>query len=224
MSKGYLIVFTGIDGSGKTTQVRLLVESLKQHGIEGSYVWSRWEPLFLRPLIKRWKSNVTKEMFELNHKADGIKDKKRKLLNNPIFRWLWLGSFLIDYGLQLFVKIRIGLLKKQLIISDRIFYDSVIDQMINLGKRKDWLFDSLDSFWMKILFPKPDMVVYIDCSEDIAFSRKNDAPDIEYLIERRELYLKLANKYKWIKINGALSVNEVAAQIKDKVYKRLEFF
>ena len=221
MKKGYLIVFTGIDGSGKTTQSKLLVESLQKDGIDVSYVWSRWEPLFLRPLINRWRYKVTKGATKSNSESDKIKDKKKSLLSNPIFRWLWLVAFLIDYGLQIFVKIRIGLLKKQIIISDRIFYDSVIDQAINLGSKKDWLLGTLDSSWLRLLFPEPDVVLYVDCPEDIAFSRKNDAPNIEYLAERRKLYLKLADKYKWSKIDGTLSVDEIAVQIKDNVHKKL---
>ena len=218
MRRGSLIVFIGIDGSGKTTQAKLLVDSLNQDGLCVSYVWNRWEPLFLLSLIKRWKHNVTKhattneladnELAELNSDFNRIKYKKQKLLNNPVLRWLWLISFFADYGLQVFVKVRLRLLKKCLVISDRTFYDSVIDQAINLGEKRDWLLNSLDSFWIKFFFPNPDMVIYIDCPEEIAFSRKRDerTPNIEYFIERRKLYLALADKYKWIKINGTLPV------------------
>jgi len=223
MKKGFLIVFTGIDGSGKTTQAELLVKFLKNDGIKTLYVWSRWKPLFLGPLIKGWKSKSTDEVVNLNYKSD-LKEKKQRLLSNPIFRWLWLTGFLVDYSLQIFVKVRLKLLKKQLIVSDRIFYDSVIDQAINLGERKELLLANLDSFWIKVFFPKPDLVIYIDCPEDIAFTRnmiKNDTPNIEYLTERRELYLKLADKYRWIKIDGTLPVDEITTQVCDIVYKKL---
>ena len=129
--------------------------------------------------------------------------------------------FFVDYGIQIFIKIRIKLLTKKLIISDRIFYDSVIDQAINLGERGDWLLGSLDSFCMKMIFPRPDMVFYIDCSGDLAFSRKRDAPNVDYLIERRNLYLELAERYGWIKIDGTLPVDKIAVQIKELVYRRL---
>ena len=223
MSRGYLIVFTGIDGSGKTTQAKLLVKNLKNEGLNVSYVYSRWKQLSLRHLIRIWKSNITKSLSESGAKKDNniIKRKKQKLLNNPIFRWLWLISFFIDYGLQIFIKIRIKLFRNRLIVSDRIFYDSIIDQAVNLGERKNLLLDCLDSFWMKVFFPKPDIVIYIDCPEDIAFSRKNDTPDIEYLTERRRLYIKLADKYGWIKIDGTLPLDEVAVKIKNTFYNQL---
>ena len=228
MRRGSLIVFTGIDGSGKTTQAKLLVDSLNRDGLCVSYVWNRWEPFFLRPLIKKWKHNATKptadnEPAGLSSDFNRIKYKKRKLLDNPFLRWLWLISFFVDYGVQVFVKVRLRLLRKCPVISDRTFYDSVIDQAVNLGKNRDWLLNSLDSFWMKFLFPKPDMVIYIDCPEEIAFSRKMDerTPNIEYLIERRELYLALAGKYNWVKLDGTLPIDEIAVQVKGKVYKKL---
>lgn len=223
MRRGSLIVFTGIDGSGKTTQAKLLTTSLKQDGLYVSYVWSRWEPFLLKHFIRRWKNKATRNIDTSRGSREEIKWEKQRLLRNPVVRWLWLTLFFIDYGFQIFKKIRLGLLKKQIIISDRVFYDSVIDQAVNLGKNKDWLLNSLDSFWMKFFFPEPDIVIYIDCPEEIAFSRKRDehTPNIEYLIERRKLYLELAGKYNWIKLDGTLPINEIAVKIKNMVYKQL---
>ncbi len=221
MKRRLLVVLTGIDGSGKTTQAERLTNSLESDGIDVSYVWSRWKPLLLRPLIKSWKKEtVMKSNKGFEH--DRIKSRKQKLLRNPFIRWMWLVCFFIDYGLQIFVKIRLKMIRGGLIISDRIFYDSVIDQSVNLGDNKGWLINSLDSFWIKILFPAPDMVIFVDCPEDVAFARKDDAPNIEYLEERRKLYLELAGLYGWIIVNGTLPIDELAHQIKDEVYKRLD--
>lgn len=225
MSRRYLIVITGIDGSGKTTQAELLVKSLKEDGREVAYVWSRWVPSFLRPLVKKIKKDELKQPEKASDKISALKARKQKFLKNPIIQWLWLGAFFLDYGLQIFAKIRIRLLfNKQIIISDRIFYDSLIDQVVGLGESKDWLINSMNTFWMRIVFPTPDMVFYIDCPEEIAFSRKQDSftPDIEYHIKRRKLYINLAEKYNWIIIDGTLPVDEIATQIESRVNKGLE--
>lgn len=224
MSSRHLIVLTGIDGSGKTTQADLLVESLRKDGREVSYVWSRWVPTFLRPLVKKLNKRFSEQPEKSSNDITELKKRKQNYLKNPLVQWLWLLVFFIDYGLQILFKIRVRLfLKKQIMICDRIFYDSLIDQVISLGESKEWLINDLNSFWMKIFFPEPDLVFYIDCPEDIAFSRKSDiyTPDIEYHRVRRKLYLKLTDKYNWIKIDGTQSVDEIAVEIKDRVYKQL---
>ena len=221
MNKGLLIVFCGIDGSGKTTQAQLLVDALMKKGLPASYVWARWEQILVRPLTRKWKSSIKKETGHLDGRAKENKQKKRKLLSNPVLRWLWLGAFFVDYGLQILLKVRVRLMRKELIVSDRMFYDSVIDQAINLGSNSGWLLDNLDSPWMKIIFPEPDVVMYIDCPGEIAFARKDDAPDVEYLTDRRALYKQLAEKYGWIEIDGTNSVDDIAAQVKEIVYQKL---
>lgn len=224
MKKKNLVVFTGIDGSGKTTQAKLLVDKLKQEQKDVVYIRNKWEPFILRPLIRRWKRSQNKGLNDLSLKPDDIKEKKQVLLGNPFFRFLWLIAFFLDYGLQIFFKIRFRIHKPDILVSDRIFYDSVIDQAINLGERKNVLLDRLDSFWMKILFPVPDLVFYVDCPEDVAFKRKQDeyTPNIEYLVDRRKLYLSLSGKYKWIQIDGTLAVNDIAVNIHNIVRTRFK--
>ncbi len=74
---------------------------------------------------------------------------------------------------------------------------------------------------MNIIFPVPDVVIYIDCPGEIAFARKDDAPDVEYLTDRRAIYKQLAEKYGWVEIDGTNSVDDIAAQVKDIVYQKL---
>lgn len=214
-------MFTGIDGSGKTTQAKILLESLRKDGIEASYVWCRWEPLLLRYLMNRWKKNIKEGTEGSDCNSVIRKNKKKKLLSNPVLRWLWLFSFFIDYGLQILVKVRSKMFQRRLVISDRMYYDAVVDQALNLSERKDLLINSINSFWVRLFFPRPDLVMWFDCPEEIALSRKSDTENIEYLIERRGLYKDLGERCGWIKIDGTLPVMEIASTIKDIVYEKL---
>jgi thymidylate kinase len=74
---------------------------------------------------------------------------------------------------------------------------------------------------MKIIFPEPNMIIFVDCPPDIAFSRKEDAPNVGYLIERRTLYVHLAERYGWSKVDGTLPVDKIAQQIRQIVSKQL---
>ena len=175
----------------------------------------------MRYFLNIWRNRSKKRVTGINSLKKEMKTRKERLLNNAVFRWLWILAFFIDYGLQVFIKIRVALLKERLIVSDRIFYDSVIDQAVNLGQKREWLINNLETFWMRIIFPSPDVVIYVDCPENIAFSRTDDNLDVEYLEERRKLYLMLADKYGWFKVDGTLSVEEVASRVKEPVFRKM---
>jgi thymidylate kinase len=114
-----LIVLTGIDGSGKTTQAQMLVETLRREGLKVSYVWTRWEQMLVKPFTKKWKGNIKKVTGVSDGGAKENKKKKQQLLRNPFLRWLWLFAFFFDYGIQVLVKVRFRLIRKGLVVSDR---------------------------------------------------------------------------------------------------------
>ena len=49
--KGILICLIGVDGSGKTTHAKALVGELWAQHIKSRYVWNRYEPILIRPLM-----------------------------------------------------------------------------------------------------------------------------------------------------------------------------
>jgi dTMP kinase len=67
------------------------------------------------------------------------------------------------------------------------------------------------------VIPSPDIVFLIDVPEEIAFSRKDDVPDINYLRERRSTYLKVANWCNMIVVDGSKTLSEIENLILNKV-------
>ena len=78
MKKGYLISFEGTDGCGKSTQIKLLAEHLKQKGRDvvisrepgGCRVGEKIRKIF-GPYIEKYENNIPK-VFLATH------DKKKK--------------------------------------------------------------------------------------------------------------------------------------------------
>jgi dTMP kinase len=220
MNRAKYIAIVGIDGCGKTTQAKLLVEYLSKKGIKTSYVWGRWQPWVLRPFIKKWKKSVTKNTGKPQEQVNEIKSAKLRIFSNKFFRVAWFLFFIVEYVLQVFFKVTLKRLAGIMVVSDRTFYDSMIDQSINLRRKN--LIKSLSSPLMKFIFQSPNLAIYINCPSQTAFDRKNDIADASVLEERRILYDRLALEYKWTIVDGTLPVEEVFNRIKNAVDDNLK--
>lgn len=97
MSKGFLVVLEGIDGSGKTTQVELTVQKLKELGIDCvSIKFPRYEDNIYGALIKRYLegelgkiSDISPYLVALAYAGD------RSLAKDLINKWLDEGKVIV---------------------------------------------------------------------------------------------------------------------------------
>lgn len=148
------IVIDGIDGCGKSTQVRLLHDKLLDRGLPTTI--SKWQDsayiqkLFIGDLIKRIQEGSVR-----------IPPESRTFL---------LGAD-ISYRLESLIK---PLLEKgQIVIGDRYVY-KVIAQGIARGLEKDWL-QRLFSF-----APVPDLVIMLDVPPGVSLRRITGSREISY--------------------------------------------
>jgi dTMP kinase len=142
---------------------------------------------------------------------------KRHALSQIIYRDIL--SF--DYVLQLLIKIKLPLMCGAMIVCDRYIYDTVItDWAVDMGFTKEQIVASLNTY-LKLL-PKPDIIFLVDVDENIAFSRKADLPSIDYLKDRRNLYLDIAKDFNMEILNGNRSQKDVFAQCVNVLKTKLE--
>ncbi|MBK5272911.1 MAG: dTMP kinase [Bacteroidia bacterium] len=169
MRKNYFIAFEGIDGSGKSTQVKSLTEKLNQSGYK---VYSTFEPTDspIGSLIKK----IFKGQMEADHKTIAalfVADRLDHLLNKTN-----------------------GLLKKMeegfTVISDRYYFSSYAYHGTHMPM--DWVIEA-NTLCADLL--RPDLTVFIDVPADVCMQRLSTGRNMMELYESLDNLNKVREKY-----------------------------
>jgi thymidylate kinase len=219
-----IIYLSGIDGCGKTTQAKLLVDRLRLKGVDANYLWLRWEPSF-RSFIKAFRAvkerpvTENKQLVENENaeQKDWLKFKRR-ILANQFLRMLWLLYACGDYYFS--YKKRFKKLTADVVVIDRYVNDFIIDQAVNLDIAPDATGIISDNFFLK-KFHFPDFNIIIDLPALEGYTRKSDGTPLSYL-ETREKYYQALTGNETLHLNGLNGIDDLAAQIAVWVADKLE--
>lgn len=193
--RGFFICVEGLDGCGKTTQTRRLVERLRQKGYDAIYTT---EPTcgdigeFIRKHCLHGGKRLPNVVEALLFAADRFEHVERIVAPS------------LDRGC--------------LVISDRYVYSSLAYQGA-AGLNLSWI-EKINEHVIS-----PDLAIFIDVEPETAIQRlKVDRSVMENLETQRkvrEVYLKFVEKDELVKIDGNKTTPEVADDILKVVLKFL---
>ena len=211
MSAGRLVVFEGIEGSGKTTQAKLLYESIS--GIAGGCTLTE-EPQSGSPITRLIREELKKDPSK---SAEAFDMRTLQLL------------FAADRSIHVEKLIVPRLEAGGTVIVDRYFLTSVAYAGAFGGEGlADYLMGVND------VFPKPDLVVFLRVPAEVALRRvelreKKDRYDnLESLRKQYDAYLSLsrspyAKGPQWCEIDGDRDQRSVAADVLAAMQKHFKF-
>lgn len=209
-----MISFSGIDCSGKSTQIALLCKELEQKGIKHQVIWSRggYTPGIecIKKIIRRGKTEPREKRV-----AESV-----KVQSNSKMRKILFVASLIDLWRFYTFSLRLKGIGK-VIICDRYIWDTYID-----FKMKYPEYDFEHGFWWQLTLktmvkPKPSFCLFIPAEMSMYRSTLKDEPfpePVEVRQERIDWYMRELKNNRWqYEIDATKSIDEVYQDIRSKI-------
>lgn len=207
-----ILVLSGLDGSGKSTQAELLAGKLRESGVPAEAVWNRWEPRLSAPLIRLARRYLRSSGGAAGESYEAFRDAKRATMRSGLKRSLWQAMVWSEYACQVHRRLAPRRLRGTAVVCDRYVYDTMIDVAINFSLPPERL-GELARHPLLGFFPKPGLVIFIDVDPAVGAARKSDGTPAAYLADRREYYREMARILQAPLLDGGAPVERVFAQI-----------
>lgn len=209
-----MIAFSGLDGAGKSTQIKLLIDFYSEKKIKSLMFWSRggYTPgmEFFKGILRRFNnSTIPKER--------GESSKRDASFSNNYIRKTWLTLSILDLLFYYTIYIRIIEFFGVVVICDRYLFDTLLDFKRNFPQENvhKWL------LWRLLMrvsaTPKKHFVLVISVkkSQERSNLKNEPFPDSKETLKfRLNKYLVYANSNKHITF---INCEQAIESIHDKI-------
>jgi thymidylate kinase len=182
----FLISLSGIDGAGKSS-IALAVHDylIKRYDIECKTVWCKFgnSPINNPQIIR-----IVKRFLLLKVKPNKVNKEYKINKSTSLVRQIYGNMLLLNHLFEIFFNIRVPLLRGKIVICDRYIFDTMVDLQQEFGFTMEHAREAVSANWI----PKPNYKFLLDLPAESAFQRKTDTESENFLIERRRLYLEIA--------------------------------
>lgn len=197
MQKGILIVFEGIDGSGKSTQAEILMEKLQSKGFDVVY--------FQEPSKSKWGREIKRKALH----PDSLTPEEE------------LDLFQKDRQENVRENLKPALAKKKIVILDRYYYSTIAYQGAK-GIDKNHIRRMNEEFVIR-----PDMVFILDIDPNEGLKRIEDRKKKDKLFEREDYLKKVRDIFRSFKGENIIHIDalkpkeEISREIEEIVLNSL---
>jgi thymidylate kinase len=204
-----LISFSGIDGTGKSTQIANLKARLLDAGLTVQLI-TFWDDVVR---MKGMRENLSHTLFR-GDKGVGTPEapivRRDKNVRSPLMSLFRMALYVID-AISLRSKVnqarRSGV---DIVIFDRYLYDELANLNLENGATRLYVRGIMK------LVPRPDVSFLLDANPAQARARKPEYP-LEFLHSNRNAYLKLSQILGGITVVPSMPLDEVKLHVVQSV-------
>lgn len=226
----WVIAFTGLDGTGKSTQSALLEQRLRQEGwrvvrvhqYEALTGLGRMLKASLRSLQASLQAKVVRPgtVVAENSLRQAGTDTRRSGRLSAILPWI-AGGWLVDGWWRGYVNWR-RYPRCDVLILDRCFIDEVVRTVWKIGRGQQW------GLWLLRHFPAPDVVFEFQVDAETGWKRKKALNMAREEYDRKRLVMEEIMRsvrpiwpVRTIRVDHR-EIQEVAVQVYKEVIERLK--
>jgi len=197
-----VICLVGPDGSGKSTQARLLINKLNGCGIGCEYKWVRFRHLFSLPLLAIARVLRLSEMIYLE---SGRRIGYHYFYKSRSISFLYSSLLYLDTFLLVISRVRIPhRFSNRIIICDRFVYDVIVDLMIST-RDSNFLESQRGRAYLELI-PDYCAVMIMIADAKILRSRRDDVLNDQTLDEKVRLYEMIGKRFCLPMIDASNSI------------------
>jgi thymidylate kinase len=206
-----LLSFSGIDGAGKTTQIRALQRCLSEAGRQ-VLLLSFWDDI---AALTHFREELGHRLFG-GDRGVGCPEKPLSRRDKNVKSWYMTVARLFFYSLDT-IRMNRAVTKALRSEADVVIFDRYIyDEFVNLLSCR-----GLTRIYLQLLLsctPKPDIAYLLDADPQLARQRKPEYP-VSFLKENRESYLALS-QLAGMTVIHSFQVREVSRKIVKEIEER----
>jgi thymidylate kinase len=216
-----LVTFSGLDGSGKTSQAEALRDSLERTTGDTVVVWTRlsYNPS-LKALARPFKAllGVGKSRVPDGNSDTEIDVGKELRRRSPLVTLVWATAVALANATSQRRVTRYHLRRGRTVVCDRYTLDSRVHLRYRYGSKRRF---ALQGRLIEALSPKPVRSYLVDVPADVAYERKAEQYDLEQLRVQANLYKEESDSLAVKKLDGTRPKDDLSGEVAEEVWRAL---